>query len=566
MLIEVNTTWTVSSAGAAGAGKTFLGTGIAFDTDTHQLVAFNVARTAALLDPLPQGVHLQAGDVIHIECDIDFTATLWIYGGGMSLSSQTEATSAQYCGWTPPVAGLTCDIGTLSVSQTGTPGGITLTALVTGTPNGAWRYSLDRGPEQASADFTGVAIGTHTVRVRDTGLSGCWQEVTVVVSAAPLLQVPTGAAQGFDFVGQPLWYQPAGVPAGAEVHLELWAESAHGQEDFAAVLTLRKFADAQGRVAFQLDGLLWPLLRAWEPPAVASTASRCRGQLVNYFVRTTVYAAGQPPAYTTGPLRTALRGALPAERRDIEYFAYRLDAFAQPPFLSWRPADRRLTPEQPEWLFWLCPPGQPAVFTVRRSYVRTGFAGGAPLVEDEAVVLSGPRGPEGQLLAIPVRPRAGTDAVTLALYDADETALSPLVTFAMVDPTPQTRYLLFTNSLGGCDTLRTEGRLEGLLEGVASSSEVPPTAGGAAPHADRWTYDVTAVRKLKLATGWLRASELRWLQELVLAREIWEWQPGRVLPLDVAKRQLAYLSDANPLRGMALEYDYAFAPTAYAAL
>jgi len=565
MLIEVNTTWT--AVGNGGGGKTLVGTGTAFDTDAHQIVPFYESRNAALLDPIPPNVHRQPGDVLHAECDADLNATVWVYSGGSAVTSHQEAQSALYCGWTPPVQpGPTCQLGVATVVQGGTPAGLTLTASVAGPVAGALRYALDGGPEQLSATFANVAPGAHSVQIRDTGAVNCTRTVAVVVSGEPLLVIPPGAPVGVDFVGQPLWYQPTGVPAGAEVELELWAESAHGQEDFAPVLKLRKWADAQGAVAFQLDGLLWPRLAAWQPPARAVAAQLCRRNLVNYFVRTSVYASGQLPVYTTGPLRTALRGALPAERRDVNYFAYRLDAFAQPPFLSWQPAGKRLTPEQPEWLFWLCPAGSPDQLTIRRRYVRTGFANGAPLVEDEPVQLAGGRGPANRLLAIPVLPKPGTDAVSVALYDADENFVSSVATYPMVAATPRTRYLQFTNSLGGCDTLRTEGRLEAVLEGVATSSDVVPTPGGPVPAADGQVFDLTASRKLKLATGWLRAAELQWLQELVLSRELWEWQAGRVLPLEAAKRQLSYHHDDNPLRGLLLEFDYAFAPTAYANL
>ena len=564
MLIEVNTTWTATGNG--GGGKTLVGTGTAFNTDTHQVVPFYESRNAAILDPLPPAVHRQAGDVLHVECDADLSATLWVYGGGTAVSSRLETHSAVYCGWTPPTPpGPSCALGTATLTQGGTPAGLTLTAHYDGAAVGPIRYALDGGPEQAGATFP-VAPGTRTVRIRDTGVAGCTRAVTVVVSAAPLLLVPAGAPTGVDFVGQPLWYQPAGVPASAQVVVEVWAESAHNADDFAKVFEFRKWADAQGRVAFQLDGVLWPRLSAWVPPAAAVGAQICRTPLVNYFLRTVVYAPGQAPTYSTGPLRTALRGGLPAERRDIDYFAYRLEAYGQPPFLSWQPAGKTLTPQQPEWLFWLCPAAVPSVLTIRRAYVRTGFAASPPLVVDETLNLAGGRGAQNRLIAIPVLPRAGTDSVSVSLYDPAGEFVSGVVSYAMVDPTPRTRYLQFTNSLGGCDTLRTEGRLEATLEGVATGTDVVATPGGPAPAAGRQAYDVVATRKLKLATGWLKAAELQWLQELVLSRELWEWQPGRVLPLDAAKRQLAYHSDEQPLRGLLLEFDYAFAPTAYANL
>ena len=483
--------------------------------------------------------------------------------GGFTVERETDSLS---CGFVPPQPP-TCDL-TLAYQLTPTAAGADVVA-VAGAAHGSVRYQLDGSTPQLSPAFNNLSPGRHVLTARDAGVSNCQRSVAFTVATPAPPTAPVGPSQGVDFVLQPLWFS-VGALAGAEVVLELYAESAHRAEDFALVLRLRKRADGSGRVHFRLDTLLAPRLRAVVPPAATGATVACPTPLVNYFVRTaTLLATGQPAPFATSALRTALRGSLPAERRDIDFFAYRLEAYGQPPFWSWQPAGKTLTPGQPEWLFWLCPDNEPRELTVRRSYVRTGFATGAPLVEDEVVDLSTGRGPLGRLLAIPVQPRTGTDAVSVALYNALGEALSPLVTFPMVDPTERTRYLHFTNSLGGFDTLRTEGRLEAVLEAAPDRYELPalPVATGQrAPAPERATFGLAATRKCKLATGWLTAAQLAWLQELVLARELWEAQAGRLLPLDPTKRSLAYYSDENPLRGLLLEFDYAFEATAYANL
>ncbi|MDB5270230.1 MAG: hypothetical protein JWP58_3270 [Hymenobacter sp.] len=481
------------------------------------------------------------------------TRLSYVHDGAGDFAVVPEADSLS-CGFTPAQPP-SCAI-TLTYALTPTATGANVTAGSTGA-HGATKYRLDGGPLQPSPDFNNLAPGRHVLAAVDTGLLNCVRSASFTVAEPPPPAAPAGAPQGVDFVRQPLWY-PVAAPAGAEVVLELYAESRHGAEDFARVFRARKRADATGRVDFRLDTLLAPLLSAVVPPRSTGATVVCTAPLANYFVRTaTVLPGGQPAAFVTSALRTALRGGLPPERRDVDYFFYRLDAFGQPPFLSWQPAGKTLTPAQPEWLFWLCE-AQPAVLTVRRSYVRTGFASGAPLVEEETVTLTGGRGARGRLLAIPVRPRAGTDAVSVGIYDALGEAVSGLATYPMVVATPRSRYLHFTNALGGFDTLRTEGRFEATLEATPDRYELPARPGAASPAAERQAFDVTGSRKLKLATGWLTAAQLRWLQELVLSREIWEWKDGRLLPLDPTKRSLAYESDEAPLRGLLLEYDYAF--------
>ena len=146
----------------------------------------------------------------------------------------------------------------------------------------------------------------------------------------------------------------------------------------------------------------------------------------------------------------------------------------------------------------------------------------------------------------------------------DGLPLSQPAWYEYVEETPRTRYLLFTNSLGTTDTLRCEGRLEVTLEASTQQTEQPARPGQASPAADRQVSDLSASRKLKLATGWLTPDELAWLQDLVLSREVWQVAGAQLRPLDWSKRSLATYSDEPGLRGLLLECDYAYAPTAYA--
>ena len=488
--------------------------------------------------------------------------------GGFTVAEELDSVSCGYA--------LSCDLGTASVTQQLTAGGATLTLLFDGKANGTAWYSLDGGVEQTSPTFRKVAPGRHQLKVRDADLADCARTVAILVDApsAPTVATapvpPTGPAQGVDFVGQPLWYPLGGLAAGTVVELELFAESRHGAEDFALVLRLRQQADAAGRVSFRLDTLLWPLLSAFVP-TVAATTQVCRDNLANYFVRTTTHVASLVPTVALGPLRTALRGGLPAERQGRDYFAERLTGYAFPPFLSWQPlgpgpeaaeAAKLVTADQPEWLFWLCPLAQDqALLRVARAYDQ----GAAAIVTDYEYVGRPARGWGHQLLAIPLLPaRAGYGGMRVQVQTTDGQPLSPAARYQFVAASPRTRHVLFTNSLGGLDTLRCEGRLDVTLEAAVSLAERPARFGDAAATAESQVSELVASRKLRLATGWLLPAELAWLQELVLAREVWQQLGGQLRPLEWSKRSLAAYGDEPALRGLLLDCDYAYAPTAYA--
>jgi len=572
MILEVNTTWTASTSNGTG-GRTAIGTGLGFDTSTGQLVPFNQTKVLALIDPVPAGVQMRPGDLIHVVC-VNFTLTEYRYAGNNALTTNVTPNSPQ-CGYALP---LTCDLLAVTVSQVATPTGADVTAAFTGTVNGLALYQLDGGTDQASPFFPGVAAGQHTMQVRDDGLAGCSRSLTFTVAPANLLPpAPTGPSRRIDFVGQPLWHHMSlPVLAGAKVDLELWVESAHGAADYARVLTLSKHADAQGEVAFRLDTLLWPLLRAFVPEIALSVATQvCTTNLLDYYVRTTVTPLDPllPVFYGIPELRTALRGGLPAEWQGTDYFTLR-EQLPQLPFLTWQPtgpglyADQQAKPivaGQPEWLFFLCTPSLAGTqLRVSRRYRMSATA--TPVVDVEG--LTPPAGDwPYQLLAIPLRDtRPGFATLTVQVETATGDAVSLPAVYEFVARSERTRFLLFTNSVGGVDTLRTgdQARLEVTLEATTEKVERPARWGAVAPAADRQVSDLTASRKLRLATGWLEAPELEWLQELVLTREVWQQVNAQLRPLDWSKRSLATYSDEPGLRGLLLECDYAYAPTAYA--
>jgi len=572
MYIEVNTTWT--QIGNGGGGSNASGTGTAFNTDTKVIEQWTGSRSLAILDPRPPDTHLSVGTLLWFECDADYTVTMYFYAGGTDVRTESETKSVAYCGYPAP---LSCQLGAVAVTQQLVGSRTTLTVRYAGLSNGTAYYSLDGGAEQLSAVFTGVLPGAHKVQVRDDGLAGCTASLDVEVAApvaGPVVvapTVPTGPAQGIDFVQQPLWYTVATAPAGARVELELYAESSHGADDFGLVLTLRQLADAAGHASFRLDTLLLPLLSAFVPPVVDLVSQLCRTNLVNYFVRTATYDAAGSATRTQGPLRTALRGGLPAEWQNTGYFRLREIGFPLPPCLSWQPAGpgtyaaeapKAVTPTQPEWLFWVCTVDVPALRVARAYDLGPGTT---PFVEYEQLPVVPARGWQQKLLAVPLRrPGRGFKRVMVQLETGDGQPLSQPAWYTFVAETPRTRYLLFTNSLGTTDTLRCEGRLEVTLEAGTQQAERPARPGAPAPAPDRQVSDLAASRKLKLATGWLEPEELAWLQELVLSREVWLAQGEQLRPLDWGKRTLATYSDEPGLRGLLLECDYGYAPTAYA--
>ena len=261
MLIEVRTTWTVQGTG--GGGNVATGTGIAFDTVTHQIVPFSERRNLSILDPAPANVNLPAGTVIWFECDASLTATQWLFDGNNGTTTATVPNSPS-CGWMPPsTPGPTCDI-VLSVQVVGD----TLVATVT-QAHGAVTYSLDGGlTTQASPVFGPLAPGTgYVVTAYDAGVTGCQRSSApqTILPAVPTLAPVASALAPLGFSRNPIALLASATQPGRALLTELWVESRHGAGIYQRVVQRVRPTDAAGQAELQLQGQLHAVLSTERP-------------------------------------------------------------------------------------------------------------------------------------------------------------------------------------------------------------------------------------------------------------------------------------------------------------
>jgi hypothetical protein len=84
------------------------------------------------------------------------------------------------------------------------------------------------------------------------------------------------------------------------------------------------------------------------------------------------------------------------------------------------------------------------------------------------------------------------------------------------------RHVLFSNSLGGYDTLRLVGQSSQALKATRTSAERERPAGAGIDFSSLYVVDVAGERTITLQTGWLERNAratLRYMDELLLARE-----------------------------------------------
>ncbi|GAB3990397.1 hypothetical protein GCM10028807_17470 [Spirosoma daeguense] len=196
------------------------------------------------------------------------------------------------------------------------------------------------------------------------------------------------------------------------------------------------------------------------------------------------------------------------------------------PFLTWQPDGKTIGRNQPEYLYFLlnCSP-LPATITRR---FRVHYVNGTSEVLEAGAL----RGAQAyQVVSVPVHPKALNLNPDLVAYyevwlaDGNQERISQVRTY-VVDQRHRSheRWLLFTNSLGGWDTLRLLGESAETLDTKRASAELERPAGAPADFAELRTIYVQGSRSLTVSTGYLEGNataQLKYLDELLLANQVY---------------------------------------------
>lgn len=222
------------------------------------------------------------------------------------------------------------------------------------------------------------------------------------------------------------------------------------------------------------------------------------------------------------------------------------------PFLTWQQDGKTIGEDQPEHLYFLlnC---SPLPTTIYRRF-RVHYTDGQTEVL-EAGALQG--GQAFQVVSVPVHAKAlGLEAALVAYYEvwlADENRqrISQIRTYK-IDHSyrSQERWILFNNSLGGWDTLRLLGEGSEAITTQRATAEMERPAGAAADFNELKVIYVQGSRSLTVSTGYFegQASEqLRYLNEILLAREIYLVDSRGHQPLELLTTSLVDLEDNRDL-------------------
>ncbi|HEX8656473.1 MAG TPA: hypothetical protein VF690_03015, partial [Hymenobacter sp.] len=326
-------------------------------------------------------------------------------------------------------------------------------------------YFWEDGPQTATR--TNLPVGTYKCLVKD--VRGASQLVTVVIepyrfywSKNPvLLALDAGPAYRLD---------PSTKPNLSFV-CEVWVEEVYLSNEFVQVGTTQEQpADRDGRTVFDAQALLDSFLSEHLPAPNQALPSRADSLFRRFYFKS-AQKFGTPavaaPFANQQQNYVVFGGLDDYEAQSDRWLSYQA---AAKPFLTWEPNDKKVLASQPEYLYFMVDSFELTGFNV---YVETFFEDGNSSITTVGQVQDVRR---YEVFCLP----AGYQQLRLSGAVAWDVWVSSFDGIAQTerrryrvrtDYVSRPRYFLYTNSLGGVNTLACSGYAKAALDMKVEESD-----------------------------------------------------------------------------------------------
>lgn len=320
-----------------------------------------------------------------------------------------------------------------------------------------------------------------------------------------------------------------------ELYGELRVETAPGSSIFSRTLTMRLSPDASDKATFELqDGIadFFPL-PDFNPYTTTALALTDDNQVRAQFYTAESYGdpAELQPLSLADTFRV-LNGGI-AKIHDIDFFGDYLPQSRQ--FLTWHPGRKRITAEQPEILHYYVPSGISSLSYRLKVYFADQTSQSSLISEttgiQEARIYRMPSGYTA-LGVNAIDPTKKVIKYEVWLEDQDGTTVAQPFTY-LLDPIspPNSRYWLFTNSLGMWEIIRTEGKT---TENMGLDREISSgylQQGYVRSRGELRIRIMGSTSEMEVSSGYLSSKEeAQWAKELLLSEKVFLLTPQARIP------------------------------------
>lgn len=362
-------------------------------------------------------------------------------------------------------------------------------------------------------------------------------------------------------------YDPGGVVVrtGLVYYLEVWVPESYLSPNFVLLDTLEAREKPKKSVGggeifegafFEIDSLLRGVLESTAPSFEQNYISVCEGMITPYFCKAIVKNNDVLVQTTTLTSRYAMKSGI-AEKDFESYGDYFFDGFigAGKKFLTYKPDNSTVTPEQPELLYFLTNYSKP----ITKINVEVIEYHGKETYQRIALSLSNTA--NMQVYCIPAGMKAlsiSSDVKKYVVYlsNQDGFVISEARTFR-VDKRYRRfkKYFLFENSLGVYDILPVFGETE---ESKKVSKQVGEKFIGydyVASASETVVTDRAAVKEMKVAIDWRSKKVANYLTDFLYSRAIFLNTDRALLAMECVSESLA-IADKASFHGLSFTLRY----------
>lgn len=322
---------------------------------------------------------------------------------------------------------------------------------------------------------------------------------------------------------------------------------------------------------FEIQNQLDPLLERTAPEFNQARISVADKLVSPYYCVLSVENDDEEVSSVTLPVEYVVKAGI----AEVDYAPYKELFFSdyigsQRRFLTWAKNDKVLQPDQPEFLYFLtnCNP-VPSLLKLCYEVRYIDYATETESAFELANILP------YTAYCVPVGPKAlGLDLKEKEILDyqvwlENESGqrISEIRAYRMSqDYHRNIRFIVFANSLGGFDTLAMTGQGDETLKLSRNVSERFTGWEFLPSYSEKVINQVTGQRMLSIATGWLKKEELRYLEELMLSKEVYLVTDRAFVPLIPREDAIRTAIDDEDLIGRTLSFDFGNPQTNFSAL
>jgi hypothetical protein len=335
--------------------------------------------------------------------------------------------------------------------------------------------------------------------------------------------------------------------------LQVWLEKEYLSGVYEQIATdIEQPADPTGRTTFDVQALLDAYVSEHLPPLGQYVALRADSLFRRFYLKS-AEKYGTPPvpaALSSAAQHYVVLGGLSQEEAAANTWPDYQAAIK--PFLTWEPLLQSVLLLQPAYLYYMHDTFDVSAFTVWR---RVRYLNGSIRDDALATVIDVRR---FEVFCLQVSPGAlGLDTPDVAGYDiwvanAAGVLLSQVrryqLDFAYY---PQQRFFLYTNSLGGVNTLAAVGDSKLMLDVKSEEADRPvfdPELG------DTVVLDRTGTPTLSVATGKRKRSQVVADQDALLSSRVTLFRSGQYWPGRVKPASFLVRDDGGGLATLAFDY------------